>query len=114
MNNCTATIVADQTELDIYGNPNDDAPTTRQLSWALIAPRSSDERTDPSVPAVITAATLYGPFDEAPAFVDTVTVANHSAALDGTWRVEGFPGPWSLDGWKPGFEVALKRASVDA
>lgn len=110
MRNCTATVKASEVTEDEYGDTTT-TTETRVLSWSLIAPRASSERTDPSVPAVVDAATLYGPYDEAPAFVDTVTISDHSAAFDGEWTVEGFPGPWSLDGWKPGFECALKRAS---
>ena len=80
------------------------------LDWALFTPRSSTERTDPRTPAVITAATIYGPFGTAVNADDLIVVADHSPAADGTWQVEGMPGQWKLNTWEPGFEVAVKRA----
>lgn len=110
LSNATVSVVSTTTTTDNDGNSSD-STSTATLEWALVAPRSSTERADPRSPAVITAATLYAPFDTAIDSTDTVTIAGHSAAMNGTWRVEGMPGPWSLGDWKPGLEVALRRAS---
>ena len=68
------------------------------------APRSSAESTDPDVPRVITAASLYRrgefPADQA----DRVTIAGQHATIDGTWQVEGEVGRWAS-----GVECAIKR-----
>ncbi len=108
MNNATVTLVVTTTTTDEYGDSTS-TTTETPLTWALVAPRSSDEHADTNTPAVVTAATLYGPYGEAPAFVDEVIVADHSAAFDGRWTIEGLVGPWALDSWRPGFECALKR-----
>jgi hypothetical protein len=109
--NATVTVVSVATTTDPDGN----ATVTEQqttLDWALIAPRTSAERADASQPAVVTAAQLYGrPFDVAIDADDTIRVADHSPAMNGDWRVEGMPGPWSIGSWQPGFEVALRRTS---
>lgn len=109
MSNATVTVTSTTTTTDDDGNSTTGTATT-VLDWALIAPRSSAERTDPHAPAVITGATLYAPFGTAIDSDDTITVADHSAAMDGVWQVEGMPGSWSLNSWQPGLEVALKRA----
>lgn len=111
MNNATVTVVSVTTTTDAHGDETTTSSETT-LDWALVAPRSSSERTDPHAPAVITAATLYGPYETAINADDTVIVADHSPAMDGTWQVEGMPGPWGMDGWRPGLEVALRRAGV--
>lgn len=111
MNNATVTLVSTTTTTDSHGDGTTETTSTT-LAWALIAPRSSSERTDPHAPAVITAATLYAPYDTAIDSDDTVVVADHSPAMNGTWQVEGLPGAWGMDGWKPGLEVALTRAEV--
>lgn len=107
--NCTASVIAVETDTDDLGNSTVETFET-VLAWALIAPRTSSERTDPRSPAVVTAATLYGPFGVAIDADDLVVIAGHSATFDGEWQVEGMPGQWSLNGWTPGFEVALTRA----
>lgn len=109
LSNATVTVVSTTTTTDDNG---DSTTTTTQavLEWALIAPRSSTERTDPHSPAVITGAALYAPFDTVIDSDDTVIVADHSPAMNGTWQVEGDPGAWSLNSWQPGTEIALKRA----
>lgn len=84
------------------------------LDWALFTPRSSSERVDPRSPAVITAATIYGPFGTALDANDLILVAGHSTAADGSWQVEGMPGQWKLNTWEPGFEVAVKRVGSGA
>lgn len=111
MNNAAVSKVSTTTTTDEYGDATTGTVET-PLSWAIIAPRSSDERTDSRAPAVITAAVLYGPVDEAPDTDDTLVVSGHSAAMDGTWQVEGTSGAWvsPFSDWRPGFEVALKRA----
>lgn len=109
LSNATVTVVSTTTTTD----DNGDSTTTKTeavLEWALIAPRSSAERSDPHAPAVITGAALYAPFDTAIDSDDAVVVANHSPAMNGTWQVEGDPGAWSLNEWRPGVEIALKRA----
>lgn len=106
--NCTASVTSVTTTTDTHG----DSTTTEEtatLEWALIAPRASSERVDPHAPAVITAATLYGPYDTVIRADDTVTITDHSAAMDGVWQIEGLPGAWGMGGWKPGLEVALSR-----
>ena len=84
------------------------------LDWALFTPRSSSERVDPRSPAVITAATIYGPFGTELDADDLIIVSGHSPHADGTWQVEGLPGQWKLNTWEPGFEVAVKRAGSGA
>jgi hypothetical protein len=109
MSNATVTVVSTTTTTDDYGNSTTDT-IEKTLDWALISPRSSAERSDPHSPAVITGAALYAPFDTAIDADDTLIVANHSPAMDGTWQVDGMAGAWSLNEWKAGVEVALKRA----
>jgi hypothetical protein len=111
MSNATVTVVSETATIDAHG---DGTTTTspKVLDWALIAPRSSSERTDPHAPAVITAATLYAPFDTAIDSDDTIVVADHSPAMNGEWQVEGMPGAWGLNDWKPGLEVALTRSGA--
>lgn len=107
--NATVTVVVVTSTEDPDGNVTVTEQET-PLEWALIAPRTSTERTDQAAPAVITAAQLYGrPFDLAIDADDLIRVADHSPAMDGEWRIEGMPGPWSLGSWRPGFEVALQR-----
>jgi hypothetical protein len=111
LSNCVAVIRTTTTTEDDYGNSTTEAAEVT-LDWALIAPRSSDERVDPRSPAVITAATLYGPFGAGPDADDTVVISGHSPSMNGTWQVEGHSGEWSLNGWEPGFEVALSRSGA--
>lgn len=110
MNNATVTVVSTTTTTDSHGDSTT-ATAEATLAWALVAPRTSAERVDPHAPAVITSATLYAPYDTAIDSDDTVRIADHSAAMDGIWQAEGMPGPWGMDGWKPGLEVALTRVS---
>lgn len=109
LSNCTVTVRSVATETDDLG---DSTTTTTEtaLEWALISPRSSTERTDPRSPAVVTAASIYGPFATALDADDVLVVSGHSPSMDGEWQVEGMPGAWSLGDWKPGLEVAVKRA----
>lgn len=109
MSNATVTVTSTTTTTDDHGDSTT-ATSTATLDWALIAPRSSAERTDPHSPAVITGAMLYAPYGTAIDSDDTVTIADHSAAMDGVWQVEGEPGAWSLNSWQPGLEIAIKRA----
>ena len=110
LSNCAATLRSTTTTTDDLGNSTTETTETT-LAWALIAPRTSTERTDQRAPAVITAAVLYGPFDSELDADDTVVISGHSATFDGEWQIEGLPGQWSMNGWRAGLEVALKRAS---
>ena len=109
--NCTATLRSVSTDRDEYGDETTTSADT-VLEWALIAPRTSSERTDQRSPAVVTAATLYGPFGADLDADDLVVISGHSPTFDGVWSIEGLPGQWSLNGWSAGFEVALTRAGV--
>jgi hypothetical protein len=108
LSNCTVSVIEVVTDTDDLGDSTMETFET-VLEWALIAPRSSTERTDPRAPAVVTAASIYGPFGTALDADDLLVVSGHSPSMDGVWQVEGMPGDWSLGGWKPGFEVAVKR-----
>jgi hypothetical protein len=109
LSNCTVVVRSVTTTTDDLGDSTTETVET-VLDWALIAPRSSTERTDPRAPAVVTAASIYGPFGTALDSDDLLIVSGHSPSMDGVWQVEGMPGDWSLGGWKPGLEVAVKRA----
>lgn len=111
LSNCTVTLRSVTTTTDAYGDSTTTTVDT-VLDWALVSPRSSTERVDPRSPAVVTAASIYGPFATTLNADDVLIVSNHSPSMDGTWQVEGMPGDWSLGDWKPGFEVAVKRASA--
>lgn len=110
LSNCTVVVRSTVTTTDDAGDSTTTTSDTT-LEWALVSPRSSTERTDPRSPAVITAATVYGPFATQINADDLLIVSNHSPSMDGAWQVEGRSGDWSLGDWKPGFEVAVKRAS---
>lgn len=81
--------------------------TSATVTDVLFAPRSSNERTDPRAPAVITGGTIY---KQGPGLVvnadDRITIANVSPIIDGEWQVEGVPGFWGR-----GTEVAVTRWS---
>jgi len=108
LSNCTVTLRTVTTTTDDLGDSTT-ATVDSTLDWALIAPRASTERTDPRSPAVVTAASIYGPFGTALNADDLLVVSGHSPSMNGTWQVEGMPGDWSLGDWRPGFEVAVKR-----
>lgn len=108
LSNCTVVVRSVVTTTDDLGDGTTETDETT-LDWALVAPRSSTERTDPRSPAVITAASIYGPFATPLNADDVLVVSGHSPSMDGEWQVDGMPGDWSLGGWKPGFEVAVKR-----
>jgi hypothetical protein len=110
LSNATVTLRSTTTVTDDLG---DSTSTTVEtvLDWALVAPRSSTERSDQRSPAVVTAATIYGPFGTALDADDVLIVSGHSPSMDGEWQVEGMSGDWSLGDWRPGFEVAVKRSS---
>lgn len=110
LSNATVTVRSVTTTDDGLGNTTE-TPSTTVLEWALVSPRASTERVDQRSPAVITAATIYGPFATPIDADDLLIVADHSPSMDGTWQVEGRPGDWSLGDWRPGFEVAVRRAS---
>lgn len=109
LGNAVVTVVSTTTNTNAHGDSTS-STTEATLDWALLAPRASSERVDPRSPAVITAATLYAAYDSPIGSDDTVNVAGHSVQFDGAWQVEGIPGPWSMGSWRPGMEVALKRA----
>ena len=109
LSNCTVVVRATATITDDLGDSTTSSSDT-PLAWALISPRSSTERVDPRSPAVVTAASIYGPFGTALNADDLLVVSGHSPSMDGMWQVEGMPGDWSLGDWRPGFEVAVKRA----
>lgn len=109
LSNATVTVRSVTTTDDGLGNTTLTTSET-VLEWALVAPRSSDERVDPRSPAVVTAASVYGPFGSALNADDIIVIADHSATFNGEWQVDGLPGHWSLGDWRPGFEVAVKRA----
>lgn len=111
LSNCSVIVRSVVTTDDGLGNTTETV-TDAALAWALVSPRSSSERTDPRSPAVITAATIYGPFATPINADDILIVSDHSPSMDGTWQVEGRSGDWSLGDWRPGFEVAVKRASA--
>lgn len=110
--NCTVVQRSVTTTTDQYG---DTVTVTSDATWewAILAPRSSTERVEPHSPAVITAATLYGP-SRAIDSDDLLIVSNHSPAMDGEWQVDGIPGDWKspYTEWHPGIEVAVKRAGA--
>lgn len=113
LGNATVSLVAVTTTTDDNGDSTTETVET-VLDWAAIAPRASSERVDPHSPAVVTAAMLYGPFGTAINADDLVVVFNHSPSMNGEWQIEGRSGDWSspFTGWRPGFEVALKRAGA--
>ena len=90
---------------DGLGNSTEDTVTT-PYDRVRFAPRSSDERTDPRSPAVITAASLYRRGEFLVDSNDRIIIAGESDLIDGTWQVEGAPGYWGR-----GTEVAVKRVS---
>lgn len=108
LSNAAVSLISVVTTTDDLGNGTTETVET-VLDWALVSPRSSTERTDSRSPAVITAASIYGPFATAIDSDDLLVVFGHSPSMDGEWRVEGMPGDWSLGDWRAGFEVAVKR-----
>ncbi len=108
LSNATVTVLSVTTVDDGLGNTTTETVTT-VLPWALVAPRSSDERSDPRAPAVVSAASVYGPFGTDLDADDLIVISDHSPTFDGEWQVDGLPGQWSLNDWRPGFEVAIKR-----
>lgn len=108
LSNCAVSVIQIVTTTDDLGDGTMETFET-VLDWALIAPRSSTERTDPRSPAVLTAASIYAPFATVLDADDVLVVFDHSPSMDGEWRVEGRPGAWSLGDWKAGLEVAVKR-----
>jgi len=111
LSNCAAIVRSVTTTTDANGDSSTTTSDTT-LAWALIAPRSSSERADSRAPAVLTAATIYGPFGATVNADDLFIVSGHSSSMDGTWLVEGRSGDWSLGTTRFGFECAVKRASV--
>lgn len=109
LSNATVSVISVVTTDDGLGNTTTETVET-VLEWALVAPRSSSERSDPRSPAVVSAASVYGPFGVDLDADDLVVISGHSPTFDGEWLVDGLPGQWSLGGWRPGFEVAIKRA----
>lgn len=89
---------------DTYGNVSESVSSTT-YDRVQFAPRSSTERADPRVPAVITGATLYRRGDFPVFAADRIVIADQSPMIDGTWQVDGEAGYWGR-----GVEVAIKRA----
>ena len=100
------TIRSTVTTTDQYG---DATVVVTDVPWGpcAVAPRSSSESADPSAPAVIVGATVYGP---------TVALnSDDTLVIDGVvYEVDGIPGVWEspFTGWAPGMEVAVKRAAA--
>lgn len=109
LSNCIVTVRSVTTTTSDLGDSTTDTTET-VLEWALVAPRSSAERTDSRSPAVVMAASIYGPFGTPLDSDDLLVVSGHSPSMDGEWQVEGMSGDWSLGDWRAGFEVAVKRA----
>lgn len=109
LSNATVTIRSVVATVDELGDGTT-VTTDTVLDWALVAPRSSSERADQRAPAVVSAATVYGPFSTPVDADDVIVIADHSPTMDGVWLVEGIPGGWSLNGWEAGVEVAVRRA----
>lgn len=108
LSNAVVSVIAVTTEDDGLGNTTTETFET-VLPWALVAPRSSTERADLNQPAVVTAASVYGPFGTELNSDDLIVIDGFSPNYDGEWQVDGISGDWSLGDWKPGFEVAVKR-----
>lgn len=108
LSNATVTVRSVTKSDDGLGNATT-ATVETVLDWALVAPRSSTERVDARSPAVVTAASVYGPFGTDLDADDLIVIADHSPTFDGVWQVDGLPGQWSMGDWRPGFEVAVKR-----
>jgi hypothetical protein len=108
LSNATVSVIHVTTTDDGLGNTTTET-TEEVLEWALFAPRASEERADSRSPAVITSASVYGPFGIELDSDDLIVVSGHSPAANGEWVVEGMPGHWSLGDWRPGLEVAVKR-----
>lgn len=111
--NATVTQRTVTTTVDEYGDATVVTADT-VWAWGIIAPRTSVERVEPHSPAVVTAATIYGPGGTAIDSDDLLIVSGHSPTMDGTWQVEGIPGDWKspYTDWHPGIEVAVKRAGA--
>lgn len=93
----TVTVSSTTTTEDNLGDTTTETTTTT-VDRVLFAPRSSQERTDSTQPAVYTAASLYFR-GGLPAGVlldsdDTITVADVHPLIDGTYQVEGIPAYW--------------------
>lgn len=102
--NATVEHIAVTTTTDAYGDTTTTKAAPVAVPGAIFAPRTSSERSDQTVPAVIVGGTLYlKGVDISPA--DQFTV-------DGVlYDVEGEPGHWvsPFDGRDFGYEVAVKR-----
>lgn len=108
LSNATVSVLSVTSTDDGLGNETSEYVES-VLEWALVAPRSSSERSDSRVPGVVVAASVYGPFGVDVGAEDLIVIADHSPTFDGEWQVDGLPGQWSIGGWRPGFEVAVKR-----
>ena len=104
----TVTIVR-SSGTDAYGDPVTGTTTRIDIPLCAVAPRTSTEPTERGRQGVIVGKTVYLP-DDAPAvplFTDQLEIAGV------LYNIEGEPGEWvnPLTGWKPGTEVAIKRAA---
>lgn len=106
----SVTVISSSTTEDKYGDATTTA-TEEPLSGVLFAPRSSQERTDNTSPAVITAASLYIPGGLPDGVTldsdDTIRISDVHPLIDGTYQVEGIPGYWAGP-----VEVAIKRTGA--
>lgn len=102
--NATVEHVAATVSTDAYGDTTSTYADPVPVPGAVFAPRTSTERTDPRVPAVVTGGTLY---------VQGITVspADHFTVNGQRYEVEGEPGHWvsPYTGRDFGYEVAVKR-----
>ena len=104
MRSITVTAVTVTLTDDGLGNTTEET-TEQEFDLVRFAPRSSSERTDPRVPAVISNASLYRRGEFPVASADRIVISGQHDLIDGTWHVEGEPGYWGR-----GVEVAIKRA----
>lgn len=108
---------ATETDDDLGNSTTNYVESVYPYAWpssggVIFAPRSSQERTDARVPAVISDAQVYGPAGAAPGSRDLIVLSGHSDAMDGEWQVDGQAGEYvHPNGWSAGYEVAVKRAS---
>jgi len=87
---------------DRYGNQLPGG-TSHRIDGCLIAPRSSEERTDRQA-TVITGRSLYAPPGADLRSQDVVVFSASPQPSDPRWQVDGEPGDWGV-----GLEAVLTR-----